>query len=242
VVSGRSLKIRSRANKAFKAIRAAKPSFGSETILVEGDKLIAQALAAGSRPLEVWGIEDSGGRWSCPEYLVPEDFYTQISPTRSGRPPLAVFPAPALNETRPTRGRHLLLDRIQDPGNAGALVRAAAAFGFDGVCWVQPCVYPFHHATIRASAGSVLRIAQTLWSAGPSSLPLIGSTLVDAVDLREYAWPEDFVLAMGNEGHGLSNDLEARLDTRITIPVSDRVESLNVAGAAHVLMFASRFG
>jgi len=236
------LEIRSRANPGFKALRRLQPGFGSESILVEGDKLIAEALAAGLVPTALWTVTEPARPWPCPVYIVPERMYAQVSPTRSGRPPLAVFETPGLDREPLGEGRFLLLDRIQDPGNAGALVRAAVAFAFDGVLWHQPSVFPFHHGVIRASAGAVFRARNLLWSVDRGGPSLIGAALEDAVALEDHRWPASFVLVMGNEGHGFSAEVADRLTTRIRIPIAETVESLNVAGAAHILMYAARKG
>jgi len=130
---------------------------------------------------------------------------------------------------------------VQEPGNAGALVRAAVAFGMDGILWRKPCVYPFHHATIRASAGCIFLSKNWFMEDLPESinLPIIGAAGEEgAINLDAFQWPPHFILAMGNEGQGLDASLRARLSDRVRIPMAAGVESLNVAGAAHIVMYA----
>jgi len=208
-------------------------------ILVEGEKLIGEALRAGLKPESLWLDGPSSFDPGCPLFQVPSQMYRAASPTRSGQAPLAVFPAPTFADASAlTAGRYLLLDSVQEPGNAGALVRAAAAFQLDGVLWCQPCVYPYHHACIRASAGSVFHIAQYLFDPETSiGLPLIGTGTKAASNLDTYQWPEHFILVLGNEGHGLRETLNNRLADSVHIPTSTAVESLNVAGAAHILLY-----
>ncbi len=234
--------IHSWSNPAFKALRKQlKPGFGDRAIPVEGAKLIAEAIRGGLQPLGLWtNGEGEAPALDCPRYRVSPAHYQKASPTKSGHAPLALFEAPPLTEAGApdlATGRFLLLDRLQDPGNAGALVRAAAAFAFDAVLWRRPCVYPFHHACIRASAGAALRVRQWLWDdRAASGLPLIGADAKGAHSVETFAWPQSLILAMGNEGGGLSPAIERRLDYSVRVPISARVESLNVAGAAHVMM------
>lgn len=242
----KSKQITSRGNSHYKNLRGLKPGFDGEWILVEGVKLIKEAIKAGFKPQELWSTDDSPDVDcdDCLKYQVSPSMYKAASPTRSGNPPLGVFNQPDLklaSREQIRKGRYLLLDRVQEPGNAGALIRAAAAFGFEGVLWVRPCVYPFHHGAIRASAGSIFHVPQYLVEEKDlEGLNLIGAAANGDADLTSYSWPEDLILAMGNEGHGLSNHLTGCLKSTVRIPISPDVESLNVAGAAHILMYHLR--
>ena len=209
-------------------------------VTVEGPKLIGEALRAGWQPSEIWSVSQPAFEAGCPTYLLSKGMYQTLSPARSGQEPLAFFERPDFEAADTlSRGRFLLLDGIQDPGNAGGLVRAAAAFDFDGVLWREPSVSPFHYACIRASAGCVFHMCHYLADVdmlrGP--LPLIGSDAEAPNTLEEYCWPRDLILAMGNEGRGLSDDVCARLTAAVRIPIAPLAESLNVAGAAHILMY-----
>lgn len=140
----------------------------------------------------------------------------------------------------------LYLDGVQDPGNVGALARVAEAFGVDALALGPGSAHPNHPRALRASAGSLLRLpvalqvtvesldrrlgAATPWAA----LAAHDGIAIDRVRARSGNW----VLAVGAEGAGLSPTLEARLDERWTIPLAGRVESLNVAVAAGVALFA----
>ena len=238
------VEIQSRSNPKLKALKKLHGAgFNSEHILVEGSKLLEEALKAGWKPLQLWSDgTDTPAVLECPHFRLSPQLYRQVSPTKSGHSPLAVFAVPQLphiGAQQLEKGRYLLLDRIQEPGNAGALVRAAAAFDLAGVLWLRPCVFPFHHACIRASAGAVFHLPSyriTFEEQLFRELRLIGAEARGQCRLEDFRWPENFILALGNEGHGLSLDIKSRMDTSLRIPMSERVESLNVAGAAHILM------
>ncbi len=194
--------IKSRSNPRFKALRKELKA-GSEGafIAVEGVKLILEALKAGLKPESIWSHRDHPFPPTDREYRIPEDLYRSISPTKSGNAPLALFPSrlPAVAPSQLCRGRFLLLDQVQEPGNAGALVRAAAAFGLDAVLWHQPCVFPFHHACIRASAGSVFHLPNLYVEATAleGDVNLIGAATDGERDLASFCWPNNLVLVLG---------------------------------------------
>ena len=139
----------------------------------------------------------------------------------------------------------LLLEDVQDPGNVGTLVRAAAAFGFSGVILSRQCADPFSAKCVQAAAGTIL----TLWlrrSDGylniAKKLTAQGYTLA-AADLsgtREsdvLVHIDRLILALGNEGSGLSGEVLALADSRVKISIDDaKVQSLNVALSGAILM------
>jgi len=139
----------------------------------------------------------------------------------------------------------LFLDRIQDPGNLGAVARVAEGLGAGGVLLSPGCADPNHPRALRASAGSLLRIAlavhveaaaaRTLFSAvGARWIGLEahrGSLLLDDLEGGGAA-----VVALGAEGSGLSESTRSQLDVGVTIPLRGHLESLNVAVAAALVL------
>lgn len=136
---------------------------------------------------------------------------------------------------------------IQDPGNAGALVRLADAAGADGVVSAGGAD-PFGPKAVRASAGSIFRVpvariaddtelVRILGDMRATRYRLAGAVPRGGVAHREAPLTGPLVLCVGGEGAGLPPSVEALLDTRLTIPMNPRVESINVAAAAAVLLF-----
>lgn len=139
-------------------------------------------------------------------------------------------------------GPVLVLVGIADPGNTGTMIRTAEAGGMRAVVQVGDAVDRWNPKLIRASAGAVLRLpvlrmtVDELFGWGRS--PVIASVVdggepYDSVDLA------DAVICVGSEPHGLPGDVVARSDRRVTIPLAGPTESLNVAAAAAVLVFAA---
>jgi RNA methyltransferase, TrmH family len=141
----------------------------------------------------------------------------------------------------------LVLVGVRDPGNAGTLLRSAEAAGAGAVLFCDGSVDPYGPKCVRASAGSVFRVAVTrsgdagealacLASAGLGTLATVarGARSYDEVDLADPVG-----LVLGNEAHGLAGDVAARVDRSVTIPMVGRTESLNVGMAGTILCFES---
>ena len=133
---------------------------------------------------------------------------------------------------------------IQDPGNVGAIVRVADAAGASGVVTTPGSADLFHPRAVRASAGSIFRIAvleqdvaSVRSAVQDAGLRLAGadprgSTRYDALD-----WKAPTALVLGSEGAGLPEELAAHLDARVVVPMRAGAESLSVGSAAAVLLF-----
>jgi len=132
-------------------------------------------------------------------------------------------------------------ERLQDPGNLGAILRTAAAVGVEGI-WLEDSVDCYAPKTIRASAGLALRLAIADSFAGLAEFRARGGQVVAALPRAERSlWECDFTrptaILVGNEGAGLSAERYALADVRVSIPVVPEVESLNVAIATAVLLY-----
>ena len=131
----------------------------------------------------------------------------------------------------------LVLDRVQDPGNVGAICRTAAAAGAPAVVVLEGTADPFGAKAVRASAGNVFRlvVAHARWS-DLSGLDAYGAASHGGMALAEAPVENAGMIVLGSEAHGLS-----RADLKlVTIPVAPGVESLNVAAAAAVFLFEIR--
>ncbi len=140
--------------------------------------------------------------------------------------------------------RLLILDKLQDSGNIGTILRSAEAFGFDSVIGIN-CVDYENEKLLRASMGAAFRL--NLYSSDANSviewintnkIPMIGSDMT-GIDYRKFEYPERFALVIGNEGSGISNELKNASKYTLTIPMQGRTESLNAAISASILMASS---
>lgn len=129
--------------------------------------------------------------------------------------------------------RLLALDAVQDPSNLGAIFRSARAFGIDMVLLLPGCADPFHEKAVQAARGTQFQLPFAHCATLPD-LPCFGAAL-NGTPLPSISLPKKYILALGNEGHGLSPSLEKKC-TKISIPIQG-VESLNVAVAAGILLY-----
>lgn len=136
--------------------------------------------------------------------------------------------------------RYVLLDRLQDPGNMGTIIRSACAFTIRGIILTPGCVDAFSPKVTRAAAGAlakvdIINIENLNEIAG---FNIIASNL-KGKDASLFNWPESFILAIGNEAAGVSGELLSMAGTSVSIPISGCVESLNAAVAAGILFYQS---
>lgn len=142
------------------------------------------------------------------------------------------------------RSRVLVLDAVQDPGNAGTLVRAAAAFGLDGVVALDGTVDPWSTKTVRASAGGTFqtRVVGAAWEDTAAWIEARGIPLLVAdaggEDVAAVPSPRRWALAVGNEGAGPRAELRTRAERVVSVPMPGGAESLNAGVAGSILMYA----
>jgi TrmH family RNA methyltransferase len=133
---------------------------------------------------------------------------------------------------------------LQDPGNLGTLLRSAEAFGVEGLVLTRTSVNPWNEKVIRGSAGSIFRVPclsgfeslELLRNLERNGFRFVAATPKSGIDFREADFQGRFALILGNEGKGLSEEVLTRVQTKIRIPMTPGIESLNVAVAASIIL------
>ena len=158
-------------------------------------------------------------------------------------------PVHTLDEVR-TGGRYLALERVQDPGNVGTLLRSAAAFGFDAVLLSDGCASPFAPKTLRASMGAAVRVPVIEAGALPEAIAALREKGITCLAAALYqsqplsaaasCYPGGVCVVIGSEGQGLTDAAIAACDGTVRIPMTDRVESLNAGIAGSILLWHFR--
>lgn len=241
--------------------RLSEPADG--LYLAESAKVIARALEAGHRPRSVllqqkWLDELAPllDAHDIPVYLAEPALLEHLTGFVMHRGAIAsMHRPPLLPVAEVVRDAHrvVVLEDIVDHTNVGAIFRAVAGLGADAVLITPRCADPFYRRSVRVSMGTVLQIPWTRlaeWPEGADQLHAAGFELAalalddTAVDLAAYARdaPERIALLLGTEGDGLSAAALASADTVVTIPMSRGVDSLNVAAASAVALWALRHG
>ena len=229
--------------------------------IAESTKVIERALAAGHRPRSVllqqkWFDELTPllSDVDIPVFLASQEVLGEITGFVMHRGALAsmqrpVLPAPA--ELLAHARRVVVLEDIVDHTNVGAIFRAVAGLGADAVLVTPRCADPLYRRSVRVSMGAVLQIPWTRlpeWPDAASQLHDAGFTIAalaldeGAVTLDAFAAdpPERIALLLGTEGDGLSAAAIEGSDVVVTIPMARDVDSLNVAAASAVALWALR--
>ncbi len=206
---------------------------------------MAEAIAAGIELDAIYVDDAVGAPDGCDPIWVTSGVLAKVLDTVNPQPVAAVAtiaptPIDELVAAAVGAGRPLIvLDRVNDPGNAGTILRAAEAAGAVGAVFTDGSVDPWGPKTVRSSAGSSFRLpialAELSSLAGRPDLDLVGS----AADADESHLGADLAgaigIVMGNEARGLDRD--APVDRWVRIDMVGRTDSLNVAMAATVLLF-----
>lgn len=218
-------------------------------IWIEGEHLCRAALSRGLRP-QVAVFCQSFWPTAQPEYahaasktiVLADPLWASISalesPARMGF--VLALPAPAaLRPGAPS----VVLDRVQDAGNAGSILRSAAAFGFDQVLALRGSVALWSPKVLRAAMGAHFALTLIEGLSAPAlaalALPLLVTCAHQGAWLHRSALPWPCAWVLGNEGQGVDPALERRAALRIRIAQPGGQESLNVAAAAAICLHAS---
>jgi TrmH family RNA methyltransferase len=248
--------IRSRSNPLVRRLRALKEKAGGELMLLEGPKLIEEALASGIAVVEAAasprlavraGLVDAIRARGVAVRLVDEGVLASLSEVETSQGILALARRPAFDEARLYEGTPLVLVAagIQNPGNLGALLRTAEAAGATGAYLTDGAADPFSWKALRGSMGSAFRLPHRRRLTTADALARLeahGVSVVaadpravlpyDEADLRRPV-----AILLGPEGAGLSPGVRSRASVSVAIPMARGVDSLNVSVAAGVLLF-----
>ena len=149
-----------------------------------------------------------------------------------------------LDELHSPEGLWIVLDNIQDPGNLGTIMRSLDGADGKGLILVGNSTDAYHPTSVRSSTGALfsLNICKTTeqklieWK-NNISIPFIGSVCESAVSYKQYDYPNNMVLIMGSEQKGLQKEVIDICDELINIPMGGKVDSLNLACAASIVLF-----
>ncbi|WP_368499765.1 TrmH family RNA methyltransferase [Herbiconiux sp. A18JL235] len=228
--------------------------------LAESSKVIERAVAAGHQPRSVllqekWlpSLAWVGERFpEVPVFVADDALLERLTGFAMHRGALASMHRPALPDPRELLAGArtvVVLDDIVDHTNVGAAFRSAAGLGADAVLISPRCADPLYRRSVRVSMGTVLQVPWTRLPEWKDAGPLLhdaGFTIAalalgdDSVTLQEFAAsaPEKIAVVMGSEGDGLGWRALAAADVKVEIPMLHGVDSLNVAAASAVALYA----
>ena len=217
--------------------------------LCDGEKLLEEALASGAEITAV--LTASSIPFPLPVdtrvYYAGPGIVDSISPLKNAQDTLFTckIPRQAVCGDCLT-GTHILLDGVQDPGNVGTIIRTANAFGIERVILTGACADQYNPKTVRASMGALFRqricrlnLSELNWLRD-QGVRFIGAVSGEKSQNITGIELKNSIIAIGNEGQGLSLEILALCSERVRIPISPECESLNAAVAAAIIIWMAR--
>ena len=222
--------------------------------LVEGDLLIKDALLSGADLREIVfneGAIESYERIKdflsdeVQSYELAGALFDNLRSTENGRDIIGVFKIPIRDMASWSCGDVVVLDRLQDPGNVGTIIRTSDAAGVAGIISMKGTVDSFSPKVVRAAAGSLFRVPIVEAKDENDLKKLLGElgAVPMSIDPRGgisyYEMPpvERAAIIVGNEGGGICKELLDLSETKLTIPMRDGIESLNAAMALGITIY-----
>ena len=253
-MSNRQETITSRGNPWLKQLRRAA-SRGTLTAggcaLAESPHLLNESLRSGIRIERVFvneRMQSQVASWLPPHrhiplHVVADRLFNEVATTSSNQGVLTLVQLPVWNPETVLSGLTVVLDAVQDPGNAGSIVRSSEAFGASGVVFLKGSASPTNPKTLRASAGSLFRLpflhgidsSHFLELAQRHGKSILATDTRGGAPLLEADLSPDAAVVIGSETHGVAPRL-SEAATPIAIPTKT-VESLNAAAAATVILY-----
>ena len=188
-------------------------------------------------------LQDDFAEYPC--YIVGDEIFSGMCDTKTPQGVLAVI---AINKRKFSFSKdemYICCDNVRDPGNLGTIIRTADAAGFGGVILYGDCADLYSPKTVRSSMGSFFHIPiyenasyEDIKKLKADGFKLFCGALSDkTVDYTEADFMSPFVICVGNEANGISDEMEKAADKTVKIPINGAAESLNVGIAAAVLMY-----
>lgn len=252
--------ISSKDNKIYKLckqlqIKKYRDKFGK--YLVEGPNLIEEAFKSNADIEAILVRNDYNaydwGVW--PEekiYQLSQQLFSGLAETKTSQGILAIVKkneVPKADFFKGANGRnYVVLDKLQDQGNIGTILRTAAAANYKGVIVIKGSGDVYSSKTIRAAAGAVFRLPILFVDTPMQAVGLLKeqdkticvTCLEDAHMYSEVNLKNDIALVIGNEGNGVCEDFLNLADIKIKLPMDNEIESLNAAVAAGILMYEAK--
>ena len=228
--------------------------------MIEGNNLIEEALGCSMDIEAIFVREDYEGidskikeyeSFISEVYALGKSLFDSIAQTETSQGIIAIVKKKDYTQDDFTRccksGNILVLDRLQDLGNIGTMIRTAEAAGYKGIVVIKGTGDVFSPKVVRAAAGSIFRMSILFADDAEYAITVIramGKKIISTcfeteINYFDVDLQNEVALLIGNEGGGLSPELIDKSDVKVKIPMEVSVNSLNAAVAAGILMYES---
>ena len=260
----RILEITSDNNSIYKKLKSIKDKKGREQhglFFIEGRRFVAEAIQReakidilcmgqkyydrfGQELIDLYGDKLDNTTW----VLLSDKLMDNLTDTVSDQGLCAAVEIPT-NKATPIDGRqfYVLLDKLQDPGNLGTIIRTCHAAGATGIVLGNQCVDPYNTKTLRSTMGSIFALniykvkdlPQEITKMRQDGIEVYAAALENGRSYTELRlWePEKVAIVIGNEGNGVSQEVIDVCTGNVYIPMPGGSESLNASAAASILIY-----
>lgn len=228
--------------KYIRSLKSKKKRYELKRFIIEGEKLIEEALQEGVELESVFVSESKKEDYQ----LIFQDIdiikisdreMKNISQMETAPGILAIVKMPDLKASR--SDLILAIEKMNDPGNFGTMIRTAECFGVDEIWCSNDSVDPFNFKTVQASMGSIFRVPIQRFNLIEKLERVKMNTYVSHLNgenVYQCEFQSPLVLVIGSESHGVSKEMENLATQKIKIPQKGKVESLNAAMACGILL------
>lgn len=230
--------------KYFKKIREIKNIKKYKEFIVEGEHLVEEAIKCGYAK-KIIILEGNDFDTDLEKIYVTEKVMKYISTLESKSYVMAVCNIKENSEI--IGNKILILDNVQDPGNIGTLLRSAAGFNVSTIILSTDSVNVYNDKIIRATQGMIFNsnivymdLKEAIEKIKKLNINIYGTSLNNSNNFSEEEIPSSYALILGNEGNGVREEMLSMCDKNIKIEINNKLESLNVAVAGSIIMYAWR--
>ena len=232
-----------------KLMESPKERREKKLFVIEGLRLVNEAPVSQVECLYVSETMERSGKIDLSRYrnieVVSDEVFNSFSGTVTPQGVMAVVKMPEYEfRGGAEKATLLILDDIQDPGNLGTMMRTAEAAGVSGVIMSPGCVDIYNPKVIRSTMGSIFRVPFVICDLVPEienlkmdGYAVYGAALDGASFYTDVEYPDKRAVVIGNEGRGISESVLNSVSEKIKIPMEGKVESLNAAVSAAVIVF-----
>lgn len=214
----------------------------TNTYLIEGEHLVSEAINSGVIE-SVFILKDYS--YDIPSNIVKYEVSMEILKRLSDNVSTPkIIGVCKKQESDKIGSRVLLLDRLQDPGNLGTIIRSAVAFNFDTIILSEESVDLYNSKVIRSTQGMMFKIniirrniTNVIDKLKKDNYLILGTDVINGVEVSSVNIKDKYALVIGNEGQGISDEVKDLCDKMLYINMNSNCESLNASVAASILMY-----
>ena len=229
-------------NEQIKEIRKLKDKKyrdESNLFLIEGDHLVKEAYKAGYLVKLI--LTEDIYDFDVEKLIVTDKVINSISELNNTK---VIGVCKKISKELDLSKNVVILDGVQDPGNLGTIIRSCVAFNINNLVLSNETVDLYNSKVIRSTQGMIFNIniirddlKNTIKLLKDNNYTIYGTNVINGIDIKDVKNTEKYAIILGNEGNGISNEINALVDKNIYIKMNEKCESLNVAVSGSIILY-----